>query len=539
MKSMKKIVSLAVVTVIAASTVVGCGGGDSKDENGRYTYSMTMYQTSTANPDAVQLKAIEDKYNINLDVWNVEWQKYDEILNLKLAGGEVPDIIYVKTAAAAQKYVDQGVVAPISLELLEEKAPNILKRLEEDAPDILKYYYIDDELYSLPSFSVGAGANGIPMVWRGDWLKNVGINKVPESLDEYEEAFYKFAKEDPDGNGKNDTYGLSRSGLIAIFAAYGYVPTMGQTGTPQGYWMERDGKLVYSSVQPEMKEALARISKWYADGVLDPEFITGENKGGYWAISHQFVNGIIGFTCHGMSYHWEPKAFVDSDASSSGQDRYEFEKLNSEAAESLEISGIPPYLSKETQKTYPKKEYVRGERWMFSKSLVEDEEKFNKLLEVYNDIYSSRENFEFANTGERGVVWDYEDAVSTNGKTYKRTAYLGDWKDEEYRKENSFSFNLFTPSFPEAEKIDTPRDDWAIPRGFDDQYMPNNRLYVSLPSESKYSAELTKIEEEAYMDIITGAQPIDYFDEFVEKWRASGGEVLEQEAEAWYEEVNG
>lgn len=262
MKSMKKIVSLAVVTVIAASTVVGCGGGDSKDENGRYTYSMTMYQTSTANPDAVQLKAIEDKYNINLDVWNVEWQKYDEILNLKLAGGEVPDIIYVKTAAAAQKYVDQGVVAPISLELLEEKAPNILKRLEEDAPDILKYYYIDDELYSLPSFSVGAGANGIPMVWRGDWLKNVGINKVPESLDEYEEAFYKFAKEDPDGNGKNDTYGLSRSGLIAIFAAYGYVPTMGQTGTPQGYWMERDGKLVYSSVQPEMKEALARISKW-------------------------------------------------------------------------------------------------------------------------------------------------------------------------------------------------------------------------------------------------------------------------------------
>ena len=536
---MKKTVTLILALSLAAGVMSGCGKKTAQvDENGRYTYTMTMYQTSTNNPDAAQLKAIENKYNMNLDVWDVEWQKYDEILNLKLAGGEVPDIIYVKSAEAAQKYVDQDVVAPIPLETLQEKAPNVLKRLEEDAPDILKYSYINDELYALPSFSVGAGAYGIPMVWRGDWLKNVGINKVPETLDEYEDAFYKFTNNDPDGNGKKDTYGLSRTGMLAVFAAYGYVPTMGQTGTPQGYWMERDGKLVYSSVQPEMKEALARLSKWYKDGVVDPEFITGENKGGYWAISHQFVNGIIGFTTHGMSYHWEPKAFVDSDESTSGQDRYELEKLDAKAAESLEVSGIPPYISKETQKTYPKREYVRGERWMFSKELVEDEEKFNKLLEIYNDIYASKENFDYANSGERGIVWEYEDAVSTNGKTYKRAVNLGDWKNEEYRKKNKFSFNLFTPSFPDSEKIVTPRDDWAVPRGFDELYMPNNRLYVSLPSENTYSAELDKIEEETYIDIITGAKPVDYFDEFVEKWRSSGGAKLEEEAEAWYREVN-
>ena len=287
-----------------------------------------------------------------------------------------------------------------------------------------------------------------------------------------------------------------------------------------------------SFLLPEIQE------KWYKDGVVDPEFITGENKGGYWAISHQFVNGIIGFTTHGMSYHWEPKAFVDSDESTSGQDRYELEKLDVKAAESLEVRGIPPYISKETQKTYPKRDYVRGERWMFSKALIEDEEKFNKLLEIYNDIYASKENFDYANSGERGVVWEYEEAVSTNGKTYKRAVNLGDWKDEEYRKKNKFSFNLFTPSFPDSEKIVTPRDDWAVPRGFDELYMPNNRLYVSLPSENTYSAELDKIEEETYIDIITGAKPVDYFDEFVEKWRSSGGAKLEEEAEAWYREVN-
>lgn len=535
----KGIVSAVLVLTSASILLTSCGTKKSKtDENGRYTYTITMYQTGSADPDAIQLKKLEDKYNINIDVWNVEWQKYDEILNLKLAGGEVPDIIYTKTASASQKYVDQDVVAPLSEEYLKEKAPNLLKRLNEDAPDILKYYYVDDQLYSLPSFSVGAGANGIPMVWRGDWLKNVGINKVPETLDEYEDAFYKFAKNDPDGNGSNDTYGLSRSGLFAVFAAYGYVPALGQSGTPAGYWMERDGKLVYSSIQPEMKEALARISKWYADGVLDPEFITGENKGGYWAISHQFVNGLIGFTCHGMSYHWEPQFFADADASTSGQDRYELSKISNEAADSLEISGIPPMLKAGERKTYPPKEYVKDERWMFSKDLVNDKDKLDKLFEVLDDIYSSRENFNFANSGQQGEVWDYETSTALNGKEYKRTVYLGDWKNENYRSKNMFSFKLFTPSFMDEEKIDTPRDDWAIPRGFNENRTPQNRLFATLPSEDKNKAELTKIEEEAYIDIITGAKPVDYFDEFVEKWRVAGGAKLEEEAAQWYDKIN-
>ncbi len=533
----KKFIALSAAGVIATCAFAGCGEKKNDvSEDGRYTYTMTMYQNGTSNVNSVQRKAIEDKYDIKLDVWDVEWQKYDEILNLKLAGGEIPDIIYVKTAAAGQKYLDQDVAAYLDEDELRKSMPNVFARLDEDAPDIMKYYYVDGKLGAMPSFSVGAGANGIPMVWRGDWLKNVGITKTPETLDEYEEAFYKFANEDPDGNGKKDTYGLSRSGLYAIFASYGYVPTLGQTGTPNAYWIERDGKLVNSAVQPEMKDALRRISKWYKDGVLDPEFITGENKGGYWAISHQFVNGIIGFTCHGMSYHWEPKFYEDADAATSGQDRFELSKLDADAANALEISGKPPVNI--AKGNYGKKEYVKGERWMFSKKLVADEKKFKKLLEVFNDIYASKKNFDFANTGEEGVVWEYEEVQSTLGGTYKRAKYLGEWANDEYRNKNKFEFNLFKPSFKNEGVIKTPRDAWAIPKGFDQGYQPLNKLFASLPSENKYSAELNKIEEEAYCAIITGEKPIDYFDEFVAKWRSSGGDVLEQEAQAWYEEIN-
>ncbi|QHT59777.1 hypothetical protein GXP70_07300 [Paenibacillus lycopersici] len=59
-----------------------------------------------------------------------------------------------------------------------------------------------------------------------------------------------------------------------------------------------------------------------------------------------------------------------------------------------------------------------------------------------------------------------------------------------------------------------------------------NEVILPLPSQPKYGAELDKIRSEAYVDIITGKQPIDYFDTFVEKWRAAGGKTLEEEAAA-------
>ena len=513
----------------------GCKG-EENSEQPNYTYTMTMYQSYNVNQDALQKKAIQDKYNITLDVWDVAWQKYDEIMDLKIASGNIPDIIYAKTTASAQRYIEQGVAQYLDEQYLRHKMPNVFARLDEDAPGIMKYYYIDGKLAALPSFSVLASTSGIPMVWRGDWLKNAGIEKTPETLLEYEEAFYKFANNDPDGNGKKDTYGLSRSGMYAVFASYGYIPAFCQIGTPNLMWAQKDGKLVCASVQPEMKQALLKLSKWYSDGVIDPEFIIGENKGGYWAISHQFVNGIIGFTCHGMSYHWEPMFYEDTDITQSSQNRYELSKNDKQAADSLVISGIPP--KNIANEDYGEKEYVRGERWLFSKDLVANKQKFDRLLEIYDDIYATKASFDFANTGEEGVVWEYKNVPSSFGGTYQKTTYIGDWANEDFRTKNKFEFNLFKPGFGKEQHPLSPRDIWVKEMGFDTNTHPLNKLYVTLPSETEYSSQLMKMEEDAYYSIITGEKPIEYFDEFVNNWYASGGSVLEKEAQDWYNSIN-
>lgn len=42
-------------------------------------------------------------------------------------------------------------------------------------------------------------------------------------------------------------------------------------------------------------------------------------------------------------------------------------------------------------------------------------------------------------------------------------------------------------------------------------------------------ANLTKLEEEDFIKIITGAEPVDYFDTFVDNWHNQGGnEILDE-----------
>ena len=55
-----------------------------------------------------------------------------------------------------------------------------------------------------------------------------------------------------------------------------------------------------------------------------------------------------------------------------------------------------------------------------------------------------------------------------------------------------------------------------------------------LASEGKYTAELDKLRDQMIIKIITGAEPIGYFHEFVAKWNKAGGEVITKEANDWY-----
>jgi len=469
-------------------------GGDKyqPEQSKKYVIEWAKTNTHQLDDDPEIVKLVEEKFNVQLNVWSLDPKTQYEQLGLKIASGEIPDIFTVNSFDNYKKFVDEGVLLELDENIIKKYSPNMYRIYEEENPDAFKYYRINGKLYGIPTYRDHYVFGRAPVVWRGDWLENVGISKVPETVEEFEEALYKFTKNDPDKNGKNDTYGMSQSALQLFYGAF---------GQPKDIWFEKDGKLAYSTVQPEVKETLSYLAKWYKDGIIDPEFITGENTGGYWAITHAFVNGKIGLTSHGAYYHWTCPMF-EGDVGSFNY--LELEKVNPEAAKKL-IYGLPP-KGPNGNMGVAQESPIPGSGTVFTIKIEDDPGKLGKILQILDFAHATQDNYLTMRRGIKGKHWDYDERgnpVYIEGFDVAKAAAEG----------GNTLFICAEPIRYMSSKT----------RSFGETYKFNeggiiSKLYTSLPSASKYSADLSTLLNGAITDIITGKQPVNYFDEVVEQW---------------------
>ncbi len=137
----------------------------------------------------------------------------------------------------------------------EEAYPN-LSQIKDEVKDGLT---VDGKLIGLPRSRI-IGRNGLS--YRTDWAEKVGITEAPSTVDELYDMLYKFAKEDPDGNGKDDTYGMEMckyTGPLDIIQTW--------FGCGNG-WVEQDGQLVPVHQTEEYMEALNWMKKIYDEGLI-------------------------------------------------------------------------------------------------------------------------------------------------------------------------------------------------------------------------------------------------------------------------------
>ncbi|GAA3399623.1 extracellular solute-binding protein [Paenibacillus hodogayensis] len=509
-------------SLLLALVAVGCGAKDKEQGNAAdgdaakpadkiYTVSWVSGQSTPVDANAKMIKYWNEKLGVKLDIWNVESKNFTEMMNLKFASGEIPDRMVVNGFATLQQYVNQDLLAEIPLDMLKKYAPNVYAKTEKEMPNAFEYAKVNGKIYGIPKLIMYDRFRA-PIVWRGDWLKNIGLSKPPETLDEFEKAVYKIANEDPDKNGKKDTYGLSASSLPLIYGAFGYLPDR---------WSEKDGKLVYGAVQPEIKQALQLLNKWYKDGVIDPEFITGENTGGYWALSHAFINGRIGLSSLGSFYHWKPLLFEGDTAS---HDYVEMKKVNPAAADAL-MQGLPP-VGPTGKMGAPQGSLLNGNFISFGKQLQKDPDKLAKVLQMIDTISaSSYENYVTAMFGVQGEDWTFDadkvPLLKNNAST----------QDLEKMGANNVMESLELPEFSSISMA--KRNKWASDNGYEKGGI-RNQLLTALPAQAKYQAELQKLQDQTFISIITGDKSIGEFDEFVKKWRSGGGEQMAKEANDWF-----
>lgn len=477
------------------------------------------YQYGPVDDDAPNKKFLEDKFNVKFNIWYLDVTKREELLGAKLAGGQVPDFMTVYSGADLQKFFKSGVTTGFTQEELEQYMPNYKKLVDSIDPKIWNYAKFNGQYIGIPSIN-GDGEYSLATAWRKDWLDKVGISKIPETLDEFEEAMYKFRNNDPDGNGKKDTYGMSRSAMTSIYGAYGVYPE---------FWTERDGKLVWGGILPETKQALERLAKWKKDDVISPEWVleNGENTGGYWATSNDFVNGKIGVSNHGMNYHWTPP--IPEIKSDGGVNYVETKKANPKA----EIGFSKPPVGPDGKFGNITPGYVGSTYMAFGKKTADNPELKHTIMKIWDEVYGNFDVWQRMKYGELGV----QSEKAEDGITIV-------WK-EEYAGKNDMQAKIganitFAP-FDQPEfraRVTNPKLKEINSKLYKFEGAGyENALKTALPSEGQYMNSLIQLQKETFAAIINGEKTIDQFDAFVEAWKQSGGDKLTEEANQWYESL--
>lgn len=179
-------------------------------------------------------------------------------LNRRMATGDYPDL-FMLGRIQMQEYARKGLL--LDLTPYMGKLEQARKFIGEDS---LKKGSVDGRIYAL------AKKRSIPFynLWiRKDWLERLNL-QIPTTIEELFHVAKAFTENDPDGNGKPDTYGITgykMSTFSPVFTAFG-------VGGIDSFYM-KDGKLMNALYDPAMKDALKFINGMIDEGVVDPDLL--------------------------------------------------------------------------------------------------------------------------------------------------------------------------------------------------------------------------------------------------------------------------
>ena len=491
-----------------------------------YELHWSSNASAFTDEDAPMIQYWNEVFNVDIKYVNIENSKREELMNLRIAGGDIPDIFFCSSLPTFAKWAEEGILAEIPQDLLKRLWTVSYDQIEALHSAYFNENKVDGKIYGLRSIWAMSLYRQL-IAWRKDWLASVGINKIPETFAEAEDAFYRFANNDPDGNGKKDTYAFSLDGMTAIFGAYGLIPgtlSKGASG-PAGPWIiGSDGNVVNSRVLPETREAIEKMAQWYKDGLIDPEFITGENTGGDGNISHAFITGKIGMSTRQSFYAWMP---AQISGGYQGINYTELEKIYPGEVDNVLGYGGPLDIPGKNS-VLPQPPKLQNTSYVFSYELTEKEpDKLGKILSMMEYWQSDAEHFRTAHMGLQGVHWDLFDGAPGAIEPYSNVSELC-----KIGGQQTMSF-IRIPQI-QFDMIDVGHGIFAAAQSCDNGGL-QNAINGVLPSAAKYTDEQQTLYEEMLLSIITGDKPITAFDTFVDEWYKLGGEILTKEANELYQ----
>lgn len=456
---------------------------------------------------------LKEKSNISVKIlWYASGNDFDQKSKLAIGSGDIPDVMLVdeqtfRTLAKAGQIQDltsvyEKYAAPLTRELFASTDNMALEKAT-----------MDGKLMAIPNIAVQADSVSMLFV-RQDWLDELNL-EGPKTVKDVEAIARAFVENQMGGD---NTIGLTGSdnalkvpgkaarhdykGIFTAFHAY-----------PGNWLRDGSGDIVYGSILPETKEALGFLREMYMDGLIDEEFALRKDK------DQPVISGQAGMF---FGPWWSGGVLRDTYAN------------DPEAR-------FKVYLIADDQGVVHNVKLPVSQRFMVVRKGYEHPEA--AIVYINNFIRSERRadpdalkldssiSTEFWPIGN--ATYDYADAVERKSDMLA-DALAGKIKPEELNEEMKqlYDFAIADQAAPRQDLVG-----WARQYGYTEPAQmlktPMNHIFneftVTTKTMERKWANLEKLEEETFYQIVMGRKPLEEFDNFVKDWKAQGGDEITKE----------
>lgn len=437
-------------------------------------------------------RELEKRLGVTYEPTFVPGGSYDEKFAAVAAGGDFPDIVFLGNTPAQLAAINQGAFTDLTAYLSGDglkEFPNI----GTISPQLFKNLAVRGKFYGVPG-SRSIVAN--PLIFRKDWQETLGL-AAPKNADDFLNLMVGFAKNDPDGNGKPDTYGLG-SGNTTQVMCVGFISQMFRA--PNGWRLNPDGTLTHMIETEEFKQALTFMNRLWAAGGYHPDAPSLSGQ----PLKDNFSGGKYG---------------AYSDAITALQDGIAYTTL--QVNPKAKVTALaPPGFDGGKPVTFNSLGW--GYYLAIPSKVGKDRERTKELLRVIDYFCApfGSEEWRFINYGLEGV----HHTAQPDGSIVR--TMQGEREIADFKRTANGPQSYYVPAVPgiarEMQTIAAQMVAVGINNPTNGQFSPTNAAKGSV---------LDQLFVDRVVALTTGREPLSALDAWIKDWRSKGGDMIRKEYE--------
>ncbi len=449
----------------------------------------------TPKSDNQYWQELEKRLGVTWNADLVPIDSYGERIATTFAGGDLPDLFFLlpgTTRPIIYEAIEQGAFADLT-DILTSDRINDYPNLAAYPDYLWDAVRINGRIWGVPKPVL---RNNDPTFYRKDWGDQLGYTDLTDAAAVHD-MLVAMSKDDPDGNGSDDTYGFA-----PYAGAWNSFIVNQMFNVPYGWKLEDDGSLVNAMETDEYRQSLEYIVQLYNDGAYHPDSANLNVT----QATDLLLGGRTGMATNGFAAVFGPSGYRT--------------KIKEIVPEAVLEPVIMPGAEGGEGISYQTPGYF-GFTGISAKA-AQDEAKLDELLRILNYLVApfGSEEYTFLVYGIPGV---HSEELPEGGfelteqGTADRSALVYPFLSENY-----FYYAGQPDEAEFAQKHNEAMAKVAV---------SNPAAGIYSPTNGDKGAELNQYTLDTYTEIVTGRADIAKLDEMIEQWRERGGDDIRSELE--------